>query len=271
MKFFNSHEVFYPWPKLLRANGFKYLFRPREVFWLENLEKLNPKKGQKILEVGCGRGVTLDRLKKEFNLDTFGVDIAEEAIVDAKKECLFKHDLGVASATKLPFEDNFFDLLVTFDVLEHVEDQKKAISEMDRVLRPGGKILIYTINRNQTGTWDFLIDKLGIDVYKRSDHNPKFFLDPVWLNNELANSGIKVEEVACYDAFWTLAADEFITLTFMLVGRIFNWEKSVSFGKMKLGFATVFSKLASPVLRILDLPWTGLGRSNAVLVWGIKE
>ncbi len=238
---------------------------------MENLIQLGSQKGQKALEVGCGRGVTLDRLKKEFGLDTFGVDIADEAITDAKKECLFKHDLRVGSATKLPFEDDFFDLVVTFDVLEHIEDQKKAISEMARVVKKGGKILIYTINKNQTGTWNWLLDKLGIDVYKRSDHDPNLFLDSKWLERELTGCGIKLEEVSYYDAFWTLAANEIITVCFMLFGRIFNWEKSADFGKMKLGFATLFSRFVGLILRILDLPWTIFGKSNAVLVWGYKE
>jgi SAM-dependent methyltransferase len=271
MKFFNSHEVFYPWPKVLRASGFRYFFRPREVFWFKSLEKLSTKKGQKVLEVGCGRGITLDRLKKEFKLDTFGIDIAEEAIIDAKKECLFKHSLRTGSATELPFKDAFFDLVVTFDVLEHIADQKKAISEMVRVTKKGGKILIYTINKNQTGTWDWFINKLGVDVYKRSDHDPKLFPDCSWLNRELSNLGIKVTDVSYYDAFWTLAANEIITLIFMLFGRVFDWEKSAGFGKMKLYFASLFSRFISPILRIFDLPWTMFGKSNAFLLIGYKN
>jgi SAM-dependent methyltransferase len=224
-----------------------------------------------MLEVGCGRGITLDRLKKEFAMNTFGVDIADEAITDAKRESLFKHDLRAADVTALPFKDATFDLVVTFDVLEHIADQKKAISEMVRVAKKGGKILIYTINNNQTGTWNWLLDKLGIDVYKRSDHDPKLFLDSKWLESELANSGIKVDQVFYYDAFWTLAANETITLGFMIFGRIFNWEKKAGFGKMVLHLATLFSEIISPILRFLDLPWTIFGKSNAVLAWGIKE
>lgn len=268
MNFFNNHQVFYPWQNFLRKNGFDYLFRPREVFWLNKMRSLKISRDQKILEVGCGRGVTLDRISSQFKCKTYGIDIAEEAIRDAKKESLFDHNLSVGSADKIPFTDNYFDVVVSFDVLEHVKNQERVISEIVRVTKKGGKILIYTINRSQTLTWNHLISKFGIDIYKRSDHDFKLFIDAGKLKNNFEKLGVKCRKTIYYDAFFTLAFNELLTLFLMSLKGL---EKNFKVGKMILTMTTIVSYIFTPILFILDLPWTLFGESNALTVIGTKQ
>jgi len=83
-------------------------------------------KGKKSVDIGCGYGSI-----SMFSPETVGVDISDEALKRAKK-------LGVkkvvrASAENLPFKKNEFEIAVSVGVLEHIENQEKAISEMVRV------------------------------------------------------------------------------------------------------------------------------------------
>jgi SAM-dependent methyltransferase len=86
---------------------------------------------KKVLDVGSGEGTYQDLVS-----DYTGLDISSTA-------ARFYHKpFVVASATELPFPDNSFDAVWTVNVLEHVPQPEKALSEMRRVLRPGGYILI---------------------------------------------------------------------------------------------------------------------------------
>lgn len=87
--------------------------------------------GKKCLEVGCGRGVYQD-----FVEDYTGVDIADTARAYLHKP-FFR-----ASATELPFEDSTFDAVWTVWVLEHVPDCERALTEIRRVLKPGGIVCL---------------------------------------------------------------------------------------------------------------------------------
>ena len=94
--------------------------------------------GLKILDVGCGPGGNMLFLK-DFG-EVTGLDASDEALVYARE--FSYRDLVLGSATDIPFSENSFDCVVALDVIEHIEDDRKAFSEMFRVLKPGGVLLL---------------------------------------------------------------------------------------------------------------------------------
>src|SRR4030042_5267546 len=99
-------------------------------------EFVRPRKGTKILDVGCGAGINLLMLG-QFG-QAIGIDSSKRAVELSKK--YGKAALG--DALKLPFPDESFDVLTALDLLEHLEDDRKALREWRRVLKPGGYALV---------------------------------------------------------------------------------------------------------------------------------
>jgi len=101
---------------------------------------------KKCLDLGCGNGSAVHFLAKN-DFDTYGIDISKDAI-DIGKEYLkeenLKAELKVASCDNLPFEENSFDFITCFGVLDHVETSiaKKSIEEVRRILKPKGLFFI---------------------------------------------------------------------------------------------------------------------------------
>ena len=89
-------------------------------------------KGKRNLEIGSGN------LPKIPVKGGYFLDISESAIRNIEK---MGGEAVVGDIINLPFKENFFDLVVTFEVLEHIEDDKKAFSEIARVLKPSGFFL----------------------------------------------------------------------------------------------------------------------------------
>lgn len=102
----------------------------------------------RILDVGCGHG---DFLKPVYDKTphTYGVDPDKEAL---DKNTLIKNKV-VGTVEELPFESNFFDLIVSEWVLEHLPDPEKAFREIYRVLKPGGKVVFLTPNVWNYNVW----------------------------------------------------------------------------------------------------------------------
>lgn len=97
---------------------------------------LAPRPGERLLEVGCSRGY-LTRLVQQTAPDTVGIDINAAAIA-----CGVTTGLSVMDAQQLCFDDESFDKLFSFHCIEHVPDLGRALGEMDRVLKPGGSLLL---------------------------------------------------------------------------------------------------------------------------------
>lgn len=93
----------------------------------------------RILDVGCGTGANLIMLSKYG--DAEGVDVSEDALAFCRERGLDKVRLGAGE--ELPYEDGTFDLVTAFDVVEHMDDDLAGLKEMRRVLRPGGRVLLF--------------------------------------------------------------------------------------------------------------------------------
>lgn len=110
--------------------------------------------GREVLEVGCGTGLLLERIAG-FSSRAVGIDLSPGMLDHARKRGL---DVAEGSATDLPFEDASFDVACSFKVLAHVEDLDRALSEMLRVVRPGGVIVAELYNRRSLRA---LVKRLG--------------------------------------------------------------------------------------------------------------
>jgi 2-polyprenyl-3-methyl-5-hydroxy-6-metoxy-1,4-benzoquinol methylase len=101
--------------------------------------------GQRILEVGCGTGSIVDVLARQ-GCRVVGTDISNSAIDYGKKKYP-DIDLKVGVAENLEFKDRSFDIVLSFDVLEHLHDVDVHISEVARVLTDDGCYLFQTPNK----------------------------------------------------------------------------------------------------------------------------
>lgn len=97
---------------------------------------------QKILDVGCASGWFLSHIATHYpTVKCVGVDIYKEAIDYGNKR--YKTiKLIQGDAQQLPFPNEFFDLIICTEVLEHVTFPKKVLNEIERVLTPGGKAIL---------------------------------------------------------------------------------------------------------------------------------
>lgn len=105
--------------------------------------------GQRLLEVGCGVGLDLARFARGGALVT-GVDLAETAVALAQQN--FKQqglagDLRVMDGEVLDFPDASFDAVYAHGVLQYTADPARMVSEIYRVLHPGGQVILMVYNR----------------------------------------------------------------------------------------------------------------------------
>ncbi len=113
-------------------------FRGRRLIIEDVLRSLNLPKGARILDVGCGTGGNLVLLRDYGQVD--GCDYSEEAIRFCRLRG-FVHTFR-ASADDLPCSDGAYDLVTSFDVIEHLRRDLPAFRELYRVCRSGGHLLV---------------------------------------------------------------------------------------------------------------------------------
>ena len=110
--------------------------------------KVKPQ-GKAALEVGCGGGILSEEIAR-MGFDITGIDPSDHSLQIAASHAKasglrIKYEQGTGEA--LPYRDNSFDVVFCFDVLEHVRDVPKVISEISRALKPGGVFSYDTFNR----------------------------------------------------------------------------------------------------------------------------
>ena len=91
-----------------------------------------------ILDCGCGTGYNLQQVLRPFGR-TFGFDFNPDAI---RRSRVSGRPIVRADIQHIPFRENTFDLATSFDVVQSVPDDRAALREMGRVLRPGGSVML---------------------------------------------------------------------------------------------------------------------------------
>ncbi|MDX2189683.1 MAG: methyltransferase domain-containing protein [Bacteroidota bacterium] len=131
---------------------------------IDEIKKLNIPKGSKVLDVPAGAGALTQLLNEEMGFQTFAseYDISKWKYPTIQIQ---QADLG----RNLPFESNTFDLTICLEGLKHVTDLSTAVSELQRVTKPGGYVLITIPNDlNMQNKFQFLWDSFVDTDWKGS-------------------------------------------------------------------------------------------------------
>jgi ubiquinone/menaquinone biosynthesis C-methylase UbiE len=127
------------------------------------LEKLGgPLDGLRVLEVGCGRGVGTELIKRRLRASqVIATDVDEDMLRHARRRLgrlsPGEVELELADATALRFEEGAFDAVVDFAALHHIPDWQRAISEIRRVLKPGGRFYFQEVAAQWILRWPYRV------------------------------------------------------------------------------------------------------------------
>lgn len=118
-----------------------------------------------VLECACGTGMISVHIAPKCRHLT-ATDFSEGMLKRARKKCagFFNTEVCRADILSLDYPDEIFDDVVAANVIHLLDEPYKALSEMDRVLRPGGKLIIPTyVNKDKAKGFDKTLDKAGAD------------------------------------------------------------------------------------------------------------
>ncbi|HEX8708508.1 MAG TPA: class I SAM-dependent methyltransferase [Pyrinomonadaceae bacterium] len=130
------------YPIMYEVEGTHWWFVGRRRIIGSFVEKICAELGEsrpRILDVGCGTGANLELLGRYG--DAEGVDVSPDALAFCRQRGL--EHVRQGAAEKLPYADGSFDLVTALDVVEHLDDDVAGLREMRRVLRPGGRALLF--------------------------------------------------------------------------------------------------------------------------------
>jgi 2-polyprenyl-6-hydroxyphenyl methylase / 3-demethylubiquinone-9 3-methyltransferase len=156
-------------------------------------------KGKTALEVGCGGGILTEEICK-MGFTTTGIDPSEESLHTAKNHAIQSGlDIHYEKGTgeQLPYQDQSFDCVFCCDVLEHVRDLPKVISEISRVLKPNGVFFYDTLNRT------FISNLVAIKIWQEwkrwafmppNLHVWKMFIKPAEIIALLSSNNLEWKE-----------------------------------------------------------------------------
>lgn len=146
-QFIPAYEAF--WPLVIR----------RRI--LNCIERLQIPAGAKVLEVGIGTGISMAAYPRDAEIT--GIDLSEDMLAEAQRKIRregWDHiQVMPMNAEHLEFPDQSFDFVTAFHVVSVVSDPRAMMTEISRVLRPGGRVLIVNHFRSEIPLIANMIDK----------------------------------------------------------------------------------------------------------------
>lgn len=201
--------------------AFFSLIRPQEADLFEqNKNIIKPP----ILDLGCGDGFFAEAVWGKNKID-IGLDLPNERTINIEKSKIYKK-IVYFDGIKIPYQDNFFQTIVSNCVLEHVENLEGLLKEVIRVLRPGGYFLtgVMCDKWENYFFWSKLIGKNYIKFMRKKQDHKNLFSSEKW-HQEFENAGFKVgKETGYLSKSTSLWMDIFHYLSFpeLISYKLFN-------------------------------------------------
>ena len=123
---------------MLEVDEHHWWYRGRRRIIAAELDRLALPAGARVLDAGCGSGRTLDELT-EYG-EVCGIELDPDAAALARGRG--QYDVRIGRLEELPWADATFDLITCLDVIEHTPDDHVTLSELRRVSKPGGWLLV---------------------------------------------------------------------------------------------------------------------------------
>ena len=125
------------------------------------LDRLSHISYHSALDLGCGTGEMMKQILQTDNCkELYGIDLSEEMLAVAKSKLPDQVKLLLGDSESLPFPDNFFDVVYCNDSFHHYPAPRNVLSEVQRVLKPGGTFLM-------GDCWQPYIGRVIINFYMR--------------------------------------------------------------------------------------------------------
>jgi len=140
-------------------------------------EYIAPKPGQRIADIGCGGGlISVPLIKRGIHM--VGCDCSPESIDALRAQTSGAGEFCCADARSLPFSSQYVDHTLMMDLIDHIPDYAKALSEATRITKPGGLIFIGTINRTIRSYVLAIALGEGLRLIPPGTHEHRLFVRP---------------------------------------------------------------------------------------------
>lgn len=133
--------------------------------------------GKRILDIGCSRGLMLERFRRYAGVEFVAIELDPEMIELARARGIDAepHQINVLEdgqiAARLPYADASFDVVLAAEIIEHIVDTQSFLAEIHRVLRPGGVVFLSTPN---ILWWKYRLDLLAGRYLDMLDYRLRF-------------------------------------------------------------------------------------------------
>lgn len=201
-------------------------------------EKLDFSKAS-VLDIGTGSGDIASQLAKYAKKVT-SVDIVDERKIKTG------YNFKLAKDEKLPFKDNTFDVVITNHVVEHTPDQKKHLTEVLRVLKPGGYVYLATPNKYWLTDPHYKLPFISWLPRRASEAYLKAIQNNKWDIYPLSSHGVKK-----YFQGHTVSNALPLLLTTKAAKKLDTWKFAVKAARFTPGFVLEVTQYVTPTLIFL--------------------
>lgn len=239
--------------------------------------------GAVVVDIGCFIGEKLWQVSDHKNYLGIGVDIALDSLKAAQKIDIYGHKFIAADMEHLPFKDNSIDLIMVFDVIEHLSHPEKGFSEIARVLKPGGKLLLHIPLKDNKWSMFWwkrkLFPALAQQDYDDVGHSDDRMYTSFQLRQYMNSHGMIVNKEIFYNAFFTHFFDrELVRIISAIYSRFFNSvsskEKNNVVHTKKNPLRNIYADYVVPLFQVisyLDKPLSWLKIGNTAFYLAEKD